>query len=268
MNPTKVLVLGGSGQLGQRIAAGLAAAGAQVLLAGRDRDRLEAAAESVPGASVLEFGLRKPHDFPQILDQAVGMLDGLDGVVNAAGVVGFGSLTETPEDALAELVQVDFVGPVQFMRIALPLLPYGGFWVNITGVVAEQPRAGLAPYSAAKAGLSAATRAVARELRRDGVRVVDVRPGHTETGLANRAITGQAPTLPQGLDPDQVAARIVATISNGERSSTRHSSAESDEPGAADLDRYSPGEPNVRLARDLIPSRGHERVADLGLGPA
>ncbi|MEK7662631.1 MAG: short-chain dehydrogenase, partial [Actinomycetota bacterium] len=59
--------------------------------------------------------------------------------------------------------------------------------------------------------------ATQRELRREGIRVLDTRPPHTETGLASRAIAGVAPTMPQGLDPDAVAARIVAAIVNDDK---------------------------------------------------
>ncbi|MFM9133338.1 MAG: short-chain dehydrogenase, partial [Actinomycetota bacterium] len=51
---------------------------------------------------------------------------------------------------------------------------------------------------------------------RAGVRVVDARPPHTETGLATRAVAGPAPQLPQGLEPPAVAARIVAAVTGGE----------------------------------------------------
>jgi cyclic-di-GMP-binding biofilm dispersal mediator protein len=213
----RVLVLGGSGQLGRRISQQLVSRGARVMITGTDPDRLASAGEAVgPGTPTAICDLREPAQFTTVINDAVMNLGGIDGVVNAAGVVGFGPLTETPLDAIDELVDIDFVGPLKFMRAALPYLD-GGFWVNLTGVVAEHPTAGMAPYSAVKAGLSAATRALAREVRRSGTRVIDVRPPHTETGLASRPIAGSAPQLPQGLDPDAVAARIVDAIERQER---------------------------------------------------
>jgi short-subunit dehydrogenase len=91
-----------------------------------------------------------------------------------------------------------------------------GFVANISAVVAEQPLANMAVYSATKAALTAADRALARELRRSGIHVCDARPPHTETGLATRPLAGQSPPLRPGLDPDAVAARIVAAIEQGE----------------------------------------------------
>jgi len=93
----------------------------------------------------------------------------------------------------------------------------GGFFVNISGVVATQPVGGMAAYSASKAAAWAAVSAASREFRRRRIDVIDARPPHTETGLATRAIAGVAPKMPAGLAPDSVAARIVAAIAAGER---------------------------------------------------
>jgi cyclic-di-GMP-binding biofilm dispersal mediator protein len=212
----RTLVLGGSGELGSRIADQLIASGARVMLAGRSEERLERRAAGIAGnPPYVSFDLR--DDRPEtVIDAAVRQLGGLDGLVNAAGVVAFGPLATLSDAALDELVAVDFTGPLRVIRAALPHLS-GGFIVNITGVIAEQPFPGMTAYSAAKAGLSAATRALARELRRERIHVLDARPPHTETGLAARPIEGAAPPLPAGLAPDAVARRIVSGLLEGER---------------------------------------------------
>jgi cyclic-di-GMP-binding biofilm dispersal mediator protein len=87
----------------------------------------------------------------------------------------------------------------------------------MSGVVAESPTAGLAAYSASKAALAAFMAAGSRELRRPGIRLLDARPGHTETGLATRAIQGTAPAFPTGFDPSAVADRMITAITAGER---------------------------------------------------
>ena len=76
---------------------------------------------------------------------------------------------------------------------------------------------GMAAYCATKAGLTAFDRAAAAELRRRQIRVLDIRPLHTETGLANRPIAGRPPKLPTGSDPIEVAERIVTAIVDDER---------------------------------------------------
>ena len=75
----------------------------------------------------------------------------------------------------------------------------------------------MAAYAASKAALTAADRALTRELRAAGITVTDARPPHTETGLADRPIAGTAPRLREGLQPEVVAARIIAAIRAGER---------------------------------------------------
>jgi cyclic-di-GMP-binding biofilm dispersal mediator protein len=213
----RILVLGGSGELGRRIAARLTEHGARVTLAGRDPHRLVAAAGAIgPDVPSILFDLCEPAHAAHVVDTAATQLGGLDGVVNAAGVVGFGDLADLDDRALDELVAADLVGPLRVMREALRHLD-GGFFVNLTGVVADQPVAGMAAYSAVKAGLSAASQALGRELRRRGIHVLDARPPHTETGLASRPIAGEAPRFPTGLDPELVARRIVEGLAAGDR---------------------------------------------------
>ncbi len=211
LSGTRVLVLGGSGELGTRIAGELRSRGASVLATGRDARRSGDPTES----NMLEYDLLV-DDPAQLIERTVETLGGLDGVVNAAGVVAFGPFETLSDDALNELVKTNFTAPLRLLREAIPHIE-GGFWVSITGVVAEQPVGGMAAYSAVKAGLSAATKALARELRRKKIHLLDARPPHTETGLATRSIEGSPPALPTGLDPDRVARRIVEALAAGER---------------------------------------------------
>ena len=147
----------------------------------------------------------------------------IDGIVIAAGVVAFGAARELQDAALADLFAVNTTGPIAVIASALDGLATSAadgddpFVVTISGVVAESPTAGMAAYSASKAALAAFVQATAREMRRSGVRLLDARPGHTETGLAGRAIAGGAPAFPAGLDPDLVADGIVSAITAGER---------------------------------------------------
>lgn len=141
----------------------------------------------------------------------------------AAGVVAFGPLTEVSDDAVRELHEVNAQGPMRLIRDATPALAESAaagrepFIVTISGVVSESPTAGLAAYSASKTALAGFVSAATRELRRLGIRMVDARPGHTETGLATHPIEGTAPAFAAGLDPDAVAARIVRAIVDGEK---------------------------------------------------
>ena len=210
-----VAVVGASGVLGSAVARLLAERGAKLIAAGPHADRLVAAAPA--GAMLVELDLRDASAGDRLVDVASNTFGRLDGLVNAAGVVGFGSLVDTDDVAIEELFLTNVVGPLWLLRRVIPLLSASkGFVATISAVVAEQPLAGMVPYAASKAAMTAADRALHRELRRAGIHVCDVRPPHTETGLAGRAIVGLAPKLPIGLDPSAVAARVIAAIEHNE----------------------------------------------------
>ena len=210
-----VAVVGASGGLGAPLARALAGRGADVILAGPHLDRLESV--GLPGAAVVRLDVRDARAGDLIVAAAMDRAGRLDGVVNIAGVVAFGLLEETEDVTVEELFLTNVVGPLWLVRRVIPLLRASrGFIVNVSAGVAEQPLANMAVYSATKAALSAADRALARELRRDGIHVCDARPPHTETGLATRPIAGHAPRMPIGLEPGAVADRIVRAIERGE----------------------------------------------------
>ncbi len=212
-----VAVMGASGGLGSNIVRLLADRGAVLVLAGPHADRLRTLADEVaPATSVIvPCDVREAHCGDVIVD-AVSEFGRLDGLINAAGVVAFGSLLETADDLIEELFLINTLGPLWLMkRVSTLLSASKGFVVNISAVVAETPLPNMAAYSASKAALTAADSALARELRRIGIAVCDARPPHTETGLANRPISGQAPKLPPGLAPEAVARVIVEAIEAG-----------------------------------------------------
>lgn len=215
-----ILLAGASGGLGSRLARRLAEAGALLTLTARSTTGLS---ELAPEAELLAADLRTPGGADRAVAAAVAAHGGLDGVVSAAGVVAFGPAAEIGDDVLGELFEITVFAPVRVLRAAVPALRESAaagrhpFIANISAVTAEAPTSGMAAYSAAKAALTAFDNAAGRELRAAGIRVLDVRPPHTETGLASRPIAGSAPKLPSGHDPDVVADRILAAIVGRER---------------------------------------------------
>lgn len=216
LQDARVLILGGSGVLGGAIATHLKSRGAKVALAGRNEARLREQSSALGDVPTIVFDMKIPADGRRVVEEAIDALGGLDGIVNAAGVVAFGPLADLTDQTLEELVIVDFMAPLRIIRIALPHLE-NGFVVNLTGVVAESPVAGLVAYSAVKSALSAAAKGLTRELRRSNVHFLDARPPHTETGLAERPIAGTAPQMPAGLDPEIVARTVVDGLAAGQR---------------------------------------------------
>ena len=211
-HPRSVLIAGGSGGLGAAIASELAARGDVLTLVARNADRLGA----VPvAAKRLALDLRDPRNADIAVDAAVDHGGGLDVVVNAIGVVAFGNVVDLSLDTMEELFLTNTFVPIALAKAALTNLRAGGVIVNISGVIAEQNLPGMAAYGASKAAVASFDEALAREARRAKVRVIDARPPHTETGLADRAIEGQAPRMPEGLPPETVA-KVIAEAIDGD----------------------------------------------------
>jgi cyclic-di-GMP-binding biofilm dispersal mediator protein len=221
-----VLVAGATGGLGAPLARLLAEQGARLTLVARSAERLDAM--GIRGARTAPLDLRRPESAAAAVKAAVESHGGLDGVVYVAGVVAFGPAAEVSEATVAELFEINAMAPIRLLGAATPVLQVAvaagrpAFLVHVSGMVAEQPTAGMAAYTASKAALAAFDAAAARELRRSRIRLVDARPPHTETGLATRPIAGEAPRLPDGRRPEEVAARIVRAIVDDERDLPSH----------------------------------------------
>ena len=222
LRDARVLVLGGSGVLGGEIGRKLRERKARVALAGRDEGRLRDNAVAIGGIVPTIVADLTERDGPQsVVEQTIQLLDGIDGVVNAAGTVAFGGLDTLNDSVFYELIASNLTGPIRTIREAAKHMD-GGFVVSISGLTAEVPTAGMAAYSGAKAALSSMTRAIGKELRAKGIHVLDARPPHTETGLIHRALAGEPPKLPKGLDPRDVAFTIVEGLEKGRRELTSH----------------------------------------------
>jgi len=205
LNGKIVAVVGATGGLGREIAAVLAERGAVVVGANRS------------GGSDVVVDLRDSESGQVLVDHCLGTHGRLDGVVVAAGIVAFGDLADTDDVVIEELLLTNAMGPMWLAKRSTPALRESqGFFVNVSGVVADTPMPGMAAYSASKAAAAAAFEAIRRELRRAKIQVIDARPPHTETGLATRPLAGTAPTMPDGLSPRAVATRIVDAIEQGE----------------------------------------------------
>jgi len=211
------LVAGASGAFGGAIARELAARGARLALSGRDEPRLARLAEELGAVGWTLADLTVEGEPERIVEASADALDGLDVVVCAIGVVAFGPARETDDDTLRALFEVNALAPARLTRAAAQRMGRGGVIANVSAIVAELPTAGMAAYSASKAALTAFDRAVGRELRREGIRVIDVRPPHMATGLEGRPIAGAAPRLPEGRDPAEWARRVADAIEDDGR---------------------------------------------------
>jgi short-subunit dehydrogenase len=211
------VVVGARGGLGREIATQLTQRGASVIGTARSESSF---GEMVGYTSrQLPLDLNDPRSVADFIDDLTSGPVGIDGLVLAAGIVAFGPAAETSSATLSDLMTVNATAQLAIVTGLASTLARSGdaVVVSLSGKVAEIPTAGIAAYSASKAALHAFSVAAGRELRRSNIRWVDARPGHTETGLATRAVAGTAPDFGAGLTPAAVATRIVDAIVNDEK---------------------------------------------------
>ena len=205
-NGATALVAGGTGGIGRYIASKLADRGATVITASRT---------STGARGHIAVDLRFPEGARAAVNEAITATGRLDIVVNAAGVVAFGDAAATSVDTVEELFLTNVFAHIFLCSAALPVMQKGGVIVGISGVIAERNLPGMSVYGASKAAVRSFNEGFGREARRAGVRVIDARPPHTESGLVTRAVAGTAPKFPQGLAPEHVARRNIEAIADG-----------------------------------------------------
>lgn len=212
-----IVVVGASGVLGAEISSALVERGARVIASAHSAEGMMRA-QNVSD-TVISLDVTDESSIADFTAAVRELTDSIDGIVIATGVAAFGPMAETPAAVVSRVMAINTTGPISVITHLLPMCREGGdsFVVTLSGKIAEIPTAGLAAYSAAKTALHSYSVAAGREIRRGGVRWLDARPGHTETGFADRAIHGIAPDFGQGMEPRAVAERIVRAIADGER---------------------------------------------------
>jgi NAD(P)-dependent dehydrogenase (short-subunit alcohol dehydrogenase family) len=217
-----ILITGAGGGLGGAVARAAAAAGAELILSGRDQKRLATVYDAVvaesgrePALFPMDFTGAAEADYERLADGIAADFGRLDGIAHlAAAFAGLQPLASTSLEEWQRTLHATLTAPFAITRTCLPLLQAteDAAVVFATDGHAAPGPAFWGPYAAAKAGLETMANMLAAEAG-DGLRVHTVDPGPLNTALRRRAYPGGAP---EAAAPDEAAADIVRLLSPGE----------------------------------------------------
>jgi NAD(P)-dependent dehydrogenase (short-subunit alcohol dehydrogenase family) len=185
------IVTGGGRGIGKAITGRLAEAGANVAIASRKRENLEATARefaSLSGKVVpIECHVGRKEELEALVRETEAQLGPVDILVNnSATNIGQGPALDVTDEMLDKMVEVNIKAALRLIRLTVPRMieRQSGSIINIVSIAGLQPQPGGLLYSFTKAGLIMLTRSWAREFGRHGIRVNAIAPGLIQTDFS------------------------------------------------------------------------------------
>lgn len=222
-------ITGASSGIGEALAKAFVAAGGSAILSGRNVAELERVA-SESGAPdrclILPFDTMDFAALPDKVSAAIAFRDGVDVLVNNAGISQRSLAIDTDFSVYDRIIGVDLLAPIALTQALLPhLLSRGsGQLVMISSVAGKAGIPLRTAYCAAKHGLIGYSDALRTEVAGQGVKVLVVAPGSVRTNVSRNALNSDGSVrgksdaaIDNGIDPDEVALKIWDAVAAGTR---------------------------------------------------
>ncbi len=222
----RILITGASQGIGRALAEGAARRGARVLAAARSDSLLQELAESVHAEGfaldTVVADVTSPDDRRRMTEAARACLGGLDVLVNNAGIGATGHFADVSPDRMRKIMEVNVFGLTETTRACLPLLCDGcrPAVVNISSVAGKRGIPARSEYSASKFAVQGFSEALRAELAPEGIDVLLVCPGLTQTNFSQNMLEQKAKVRMdhmRGMTAEQVADATLRALERGRR---------------------------------------------------
>jgi short-subunit dehydrogenase len=221
---TRMLITGASQGIGRALAIEAVKQGAKVLASARQRPLLEElAAEVKAGGGHIEIvaaDVTSDNDRKKMADAARAQLGGLDVLVNNAGIGSTGHFADVEFDHIRKIFEVNLFGLTETTRVCLPLLKQGvkPAIVNIGSIAGKRGIPARSHYASSKFAVQGFSEAIRAELAKDGIDVLVISPGLTQTNFSKNMIEHKAKVQldhMRGMTSEDVAKATLASIARG-----------------------------------------------------
>ncbi|EFD96046.1 putative oxidoreductase [Staphylococcus aureus subsp. aureus M1015] len=209
----KIAVVTGAGSgIGEAIATLLHEEGAKVVLAGRNKDKLQNVANQLAQDSVkvVPTDVTKKEQVDELIKMAQQTFGGLDIVINSAGQMLSSKITDYQVDEWDSMIDVNIKGTLYTAKAALPTMleQSSGHLINIASISGFEVTKSSTIYSATKAAVHTITQGLEKELAKTGVKVTSISPGMVDTAIT----ATYNPTDRKKLEPQDIAEAVLYAL--------------------------------------------------------
>ncbi|HDB3545315.1 TPA: SDR family oxidoreductase [Staphylococcus aureus] len=209
----KVAVVTGAGSgIGEAIATLLHEEGVKVILAGRNKGKLQNVANQLAQDSVkvVPTDVTKKEEVDELIKIAQQTFGGLDIVINSAGQMLSSKITDYQVDEWDSMIDVNIKGTLYTAQAALPTMleQSSGHLINIASISGFEVTKSSTIYSATKAAVHTITQGLEKELAKTGVKVTSISPGMVDTAIT----AAYNPSDRKKLDPQDIAEAVLYAL--------------------------------------------------------
>ncbi|HDB5059965.1 TPA: SDR family oxidoreductase [Staphylococcus aureus] len=214
----KIAVVTGAGSgIGEAIATLLHEEGAKVVLAGRNKDKLQNVANQLAQDSVkvVPTDVTNKEEVDELMKIAQQTFGGLDIVINSAGQMLSSKITDYQVDEWDSMIDVNIKGTLYTAQAALPTMleQSSGHLINIASISGFEVTKSSTIYSATKAAVHTITQGLEKELAKTGVKVTSISPGMVDTAIT----AAYNPSDRKKLDPQDIAEAVLYALTQPKR---------------------------------------------------